>query len=69
MIRTCIGSGQVFNAYLKQIAPLTRDRRRAALVPLMTKEEFHLNAREEAGAAPTAPPFFLRRKPVRERPE
>lgn len=67
IVPTCIDSGHMFNPYAKQIALLTRDRRRAATVPLMTKEEFHLNALEEAGKA-SAPPATSRKKPGRTKP-
>lgn len=67
ILPTCIDSGHMFNPYAKQIAPLTRDRRLAATVPLMTKEEFGLRAREEAKKAP-GPPAKSRKKPARTKP-
>lgn len=63
IVPTCIESGHIFNPYAKQIAPLTRHRRLAAPVPLMTEEAFGLKAREEAGKAP-APPAKSQRKPA-----
>jgi hypothetical protein len=63
IVPTCIDSGHMFNPYAKQIALLTRDRRRAAMVPLMTKEEFRAQQVQEA--ATDAPPVHAksRREP------
>lgn len=37
---SCVESGHAFNTYARQIVPVSRDRRRAARVPLITRTEY-----------------------------